>query len=141
MFIRKKNIPTIIQSQKPFILYLRRFSRDSYTDLPAEIKHQVVTETQIVSPLKQYINVYTIGKPREKASARGAERLYVSDDEWQKTVHDLIHYAKAIVILLNNSKNCIWEITNTLPYKEKTFIIADDLMVYNTARAELKDKI
>ena len=135
LYIQNRSFPISIKrpkdiGDKPFILYLRGFSYDNYSISFKEAEKGLensydFSEVHFISILKQFMPVYAVGMTKELESPIGAERIYLDDKEWKKEVLELMQKAVLIVILLNDSQSCIWEIAKSDQYKEKTVLISN----------------
>ena len=67
----------------------------------------------------------------------GAERIYLNDAEWESEVMDLMTKASLIVILLNDSQSCIWEICKSNQFKNKVVFISNNSEKLTNIRKEL----
>lgn len=121
--------PTQIKD-KHFVLYLRGFSRDNYSetteDLQKTDKSDSFSEGRFIHLLKQYLPVYAVGMTKELEAPHGANRVYLNDSDWEQEVETLMNRATIIVILLNESDSCIWEIRQARKYKDKIVYICDN---------------
>lgn len=115
---------------KHFALYLRGFSRDNYAETTEELqktdKSGTFSEARFIHLLRQYISVYAVGMTKELETPHGAIRVYLNDSEWEKEVESLMNKATLIIILLNDSESCIWEILHAKPYRDKVVYIGDN---------------
>lgn len=115
---------------KHFALYLRGFSRDDYSETTEHLqktsKSESFSEGRFIHLLKQYIPVYAVGMTKELEGPHGASRVYLNDSEWEQEVEALMSKATLIVILLNESDSCIWEIQQARKYKDKIVYICDN---------------
>lgn len=95
----------------PFILYLRSFYADAVTTKPADrvFKPEQTEEQLLVSILNDIASVVAIGRPGDSYLPKGANRLYVSDDEWQKKVTELVSAAEFVVLRLGKTDGFWWE--------------------------------
>ena len=114
-----------------YILYLRGFSSDDYTttyqDLAKKKRfHFKFSEGDFIYFLRQYMPVFAVGMTKELESPLGAERIYLNDKTWREEVMELMQEAQLIVISLNDSSSCIWEIQQAYQFKNKVVYIADD---------------
>lgn len=129
-------------TQSKFILYLRGFVYDDYTLSQSDLskKHKEISnfsEGHFISIMKQYMPVYAVGMTKELNSPIGAERIYLNDTEWESEVMDLMTKAGLIVILLNDSQSCIWEICKSDQFKNKVVFIASNNEKLMNIRKEL----
>ncbi|MBV6442899.1 MAG: hypothetical protein EPGJADBJ_04625 [Saprospiraceae bacterium] len=103
---------------KPFVLYLRSFQADERmagtSSGGVDLFQMASSEEQLVEVLRYAGDVIAIGKPNENMPMVGAKRLYVTDNEWQKTVLFLMENARLIVLLAGDSKGLDWELQNAL---------------------------
>lgn len=120
--------PTQIRD-KHFALYLRGFSRDNYSetteDLQKTDKSDSFSEGRFIHLLRQYLPVYAVGMTKELEAPHGANRVYLNDSDWEQEVEALMCRATIIIILLNESDSCIWEIRQARKYKDKIVYICD----------------
>ena len=112
-----------------FVLYLMGFSRDNYGEsietLQKSSASKSFSEGRSIHLLKQYIPVYAVGMTKELEAPHGASRIYLEDAEWEQEVEALMKKATMIIVLLNDSNSCIWEIQHAHRYKNKTVYICD----------------
>lgn len=135
-YVNKHSLPVsgkrphnITKSQ--IILYLRGFAYDDYSltqkDLSKSHKElNTFSEGHFINILKQYMPVYAVGMTKELNSPIGAERIYLNDAEWESKVIELMTKASLIVILLNDSQSCIWEICKSNQYTDKVVFISNN---------------
>lgn len=116
--------------KKHFILYLRGFSQDNYSQTIKELNKEVAgngfSEGHFIHLLKQYMPVYAVGMTREFEAPHGALRVYLDDSVWEDEVEKLMDKARLIVILVNDSESCIWELRHARKYKDKIVYICDN---------------
>ena len=129
-------------TQANFILYLRGFASDDYSltqkDLgKLNVKLSTFSEGSFINILKQYMPVYAVGMTKELNSPIGAKRIYLDDEEWESEVLELMTRASLIVILLNDTPSCIWEICKSNQFKNKTVFISNDTEKVANIRKEL----
>ena len=146
-YVNKHSLP--LSGKRPyditkskFILYLRGFSYDDYSlmqkDLSKSYKElNTFSEGYFINILKQYMPVYAVGMTKELNSPIGAERIYLNDAEWESEVMDLMTKASLIVILLNDSQSCIWEICKSNQFKNKVVFISNNSEKLTNIRQEL----
>ena len=90
----------------PISLYLRRFSDDKLKEHPS------VTEDSGHSPDEEELAVslagiclfVAAGRPGEPLPPWGAYRLYISDEEWEKQVRDLISISSLVLFKWGHSE-------------------------------------
>lgn len=116
-------------AKSKFVLYLRGFAQDNYSlgqiDLSKRRKNlNNFSEAHFINILKQYMPVYAVGMTKELNAPIGAERIYLNDTEWEQEVLSLMNKASLIVILLNDSLSCIWEIRESNQFKNKVVFIS-----------------
>ena len=114
-----------------FILYLRGFICDDYSLTPKDLARNCnnltfFSEGHFIYLLKQYMPVYAVGMTKELNSPIGAERIYLNDTEWEDEVWGLMERARLIVVLLNDSQSCIWEICKAHQFQEKVIFISNN---------------
>jgi TM2 domain-containing membrane protein YozV len=110
---------------RPPVLYLRSFADDGealigaqswWVRLGAIIVTPVTPEQEMADLLDAVGPVVAIGKPGEPLPELGAARLYVSDDQWQAKVQELMKKARLVVVRLGSSPGLLWEIEQTLAH-------------------------
>lgn len=134
--------PIDIPNTEKFILYLRGFSVDSYEGikpLQKRMSFDSFSEYHFISILKKYLPVYSVGMTKELSAPLGATRIYLNDIEWEKDVHDLIERAELVVVLVNDSDSCLWEIENCVNLT-KTILIVDNQEKLLAVRGHLAKK-
>lgn len=146
-YINKHSLP--LSGKRPaditkpgFVLYLRGFASDDYSlshkDLSKKMKNPAVfSEGHFISILKQYMPTYAVGMTKELDSPIGAERIYLDDAGWKEEVMDLMTRASLIVILLNDTRSCIWEICKAKQFKDKVVFISNNSEKLTNVRKEL----
>lgn len=69
------------------------------------------TDEEIMADVLRTIGpVIGIGRPGEKLPQLGAARLYVSNEEWQQTVHGFLDQAGLVVLRLGKTPGFFWEV-------------------------------
>jgi TM2 domain-containing membrane protein YozV len=74
----------------------------------------VTPEQEMADLLDAVGPVVAIGKPGEPLPELGAARLYVSDDQWQAKVQELMRKSRLVVLRLGSSPGLLWEIEQVL---------------------------
>ena len=100
------------------VLYLRSFEEDPITDKMARINRTQwdprTEEQHLSAALDQLGPCVAIGLPGEELPELGVARMYVSDDQWQSTINDLMIKAQAVVfraaIRPGFGKGLMWEV-------------------------------
>ena len=104
---------------RPPILYLRSFADDGealigeqswWMRRGAALGAVVTAEQEMAELLAAIGPVVAIGKPGEPLPELGAARLYVSDDQWQAKVQELMKKARLVVVRVGASPGLLWEI-------------------------------
>lgn len=81
------------------------------------------SEEQLTNYFKRYGLVVAIGKPGEKITTLGASRIYVTNDEWQQTVIDLLNESQIILLQPSTTNGVWWEIDKVFKNCEPENII------------------
>ncbi len=135
----------ILQAQEPYVLFLRSFEKDDYTPemlIRKDMKRfPVFSEYHFTRHLTLYRKVYAVGMTQEIEAPPGAERVYLSDNNWKEDVRELMEHAACIFILVDARKSCIWEIKQSSDMFRKTIYIIDDLETFKEASAKLQSSI
>lgn len=99
------------------VLYLRSFNDDGVPDLTSSVipfgPRQTI-ETRLSRVFRGIGPVVSIGRPGERLPEVGANRFYVSDNDWQRAVLYFIDRAAAVIIMIGRSKGVAWEIDTAL---------------------------
>ncbi len=120
--------PTDILPDEKFALYLRGFSFDNYEGirpLQKKTRYENFSEFHFISIFNKYLPVYSVGMTKELSAPLGSTRIYLNDAEWEKDVQKLIRKAEIIIVLVNDSNSCIWEMEHCYDL-DKTILIVDD---------------
>lgn len=134
--------PTDILPKEKFALYLRGFSFDNYEgmrSLQKKTRYDHFSEFHFINILDKYMPVYSVGMPKELSAPFGSTRIYLNNEEWEKDVQELIHKAEMVVVLVNDSDSCIWEMVNCYNLN-KTLLIVDDKDKMLTVRGHFANK-
>jgi hypothetical protein len=103
---------------RPPVLYLRSFKDDSswWFGMAMTMDHlQVLTEEeQIAEALGDIGPVIAVGRPGERLPPSGATRLYLTNEEWQERVAELIAKARLVVIRTGKGDGVMWELETAL---------------------------
>jgi len=68
------------------------------------------SEQQLGKYLQYHGFFIAIGKPGEKIVTTGASRVYVTNEEWQQTVLDLLNESSFVVLQPSRTKGVWWEV-------------------------------
>lgn len=126
-----------------FALFLRGFEKDKYMydiRLRAKMIWDSFSEYHFVTLINKYMRVYAVGMTNEIEPAVGADRIYLPNESWQSDVIELMDKANMLIILVNDKPNCLWEIEQSLKYKDKTIYIIDDVSKYEALLHDFKIK-
>ena len=131
-----------IPQEEKFILYLRGFSYDNYEGIRAYQKltrFEKFSEFHFVNILNKFFPVYSVGMTKELSSPFGATRIYLNDKDWENDVQMLIDRAELIIVLVNDSDSCLWELEHCYDL-HKTILIVDDKEKMITVRGQFAKK-
>ena len=125
-----------------FILYLRGFSYDDYSLTIKDLENSKrnlgsFSEGHFNQILKQFMPVFAVGMTKELCAPIGAQRIYLNDKEWEQEVYQLMKNARLIVIHLNDSDSCIWEIIESNNFLNKVVFISSDNKKLSNVRKKL----
>lgn len=130
-----------LNSENRFILYLRGFESDVYSDL--DVGKYDFSE-DVLSKVVQKgfgLQLCAVGMTKEVSCPLGGRRLYVEDEVWENEVFELMKKAEKIVYLINDRPSCIWEIQKSKDVYQKCIFVVDDLIKYDNVRKMLKGTI
>lgn len=109
---------------RPPVLYLRSFKDDGSAILDdggSKLMRRMFAalapqtpEQELADLLRHVGPVVAIGKPGEPLPELGAARLYVTNDQWQHAVTDLMKQAALVVVRIGSSAGVLWEIEHAL---------------------------
>ena len=71
-------------------------------------------EELIANKVSPGLGFLAIGRPGEKLPAAGATKFYVSDNDWQQVVVDLVAHAEVVFLRVGSTKGLAWEIARVL---------------------------
>jgi hypothetical protein len=116
--LRTKDAETILEEgERPIFLYLRSFALDEQDakqeiTLPGGLSAPINPwETGLSAAFGKVGDMVGIGRPGEKLATTGAARLYVTDDEWQDKVLELVEKSDLVVWTYGATEGLRWEIT------------------------------
>ena len=110
----KENCP---DNERPNFLYLRSFFLDEADaqqriPMPGGLSAPINPwESGLASAFGKVGDLVAIGRPGEKLATTGAARLYVTEDEWQDRVLELIGKSEIVVWTYGESDGLLWEIS------------------------------
>lgn len=134
--------PNDIPQKEKFVLYLRGFSYDKYEGVRAyqrQTRFEKFSEYHFINILNKFFPVYAVGMTKELSSPLGATRIYLNDKDWEKDVQMLINRAELIIVLVNDSDSCLWELEHCYNL-HKTILIVDDKEKMITIRGQFAKK-
>ena len=114
------------------VLYLRSFADDGQALLGehskwlrrgANLAAPVNAEQEIADILDAIGPVVAIGKPGEPLPELGAARLYVTDDQWQAKVGELMRMARLVVLRVGSTPGLLWEIEQALEHLPRQRVV------------------
>ena len=72
------------------------------------------SEQQMAAFFRHYGTFVAIGKPGERFATTGALRMYVSNDEWQTTVEELLRESLIVVLQPASTEGIWWEVERSI---------------------------
>ena len=136
----------LAKNPKGYVLFLRAFNDDDYgTVSPGCLwrKGNDTFEHRLSKAVKRicHYKMCAVGMTKEVDAPYGADRVYVSDLDWQDDVKELMQKAKMIFILLRNRESCLWEIGQSSDLLHKTCFIIDGQNSYEQTVSKLGGRI
>jgi hypothetical protein len=117
----RQNTPTDLH--KP-ILYLRGFDNDKTLTKPINLLGITVEELILLTYTSGSRRIVALGKPGEDFPPLGAERFYVSHDDWQHVITGLITDSFGLVMFAAKTEATGWEIQEIFRRKsENRFLL------------------
>jgi TM2 domain-containing membrane protein YozV len=111
---------------RPPVLYLRSFHDDdialiddggsAFTRHVMQAINPPSPEQEMADILRRVGPVVAIGKPGEPLPQLGAARLYVTNEQWQRKVTELMSVAGLVVVRLGASAGVLWEVEQALAH-------------------------
>jgi hypothetical protein len=104
------------RTDKPIFVYLRSFKLDEQdasnkVALPGGLSFAINPwEGGLASAFQKVGELIAIGKPGEKLATLGASRLYVTDDQWQEKVLEMVKKSELVVWTYGDTEGLRWEI-------------------------------
>ncbi len=99
------------------ILFLRPFRVDSKTSRvrtgkeATSLAFNTRTEEELIAEIMSEIGpCVAVGRPDERLPQLGFNRIYVSDDKWQKTVLEHMMRAQLVILMVGSSRSFSWEL-------------------------------
>lgn len=115
--LKTKDAHQILQEDKrPIFLYLRSFTLDEEDarqeiSLPGGLSVPINPwESGLSVAFGKVGDLVGIGKPGEKLATVGAARVYVTDDEWQDKVLELVQKSDIVIWTYGATEGLRWEI-------------------------------
>ena len=133
-----------LKIQNGFVLFLRGFEHDDYTDefyLKKKQCFKEFSEYHFVKAMDRYKSTFAVGITNELEQPSGARRIYLDDLTWREGVKQLMEKSVAIVILMNDKKSCLWEIEQSASILNKTYFLVDSSLKYDKIRNSTKNII
>jgi tetratricopeptide (TPR) repeat protein len=106
------------QDKRPPVLYLRSFKDDSVAagvpmwtlGFVGAFLGMGTEEEQLAQVLNEIGPFIALGRPTERLPQVGAARIYVSHDEWQDRVTQLMSQARLVVLRAGTTAGLWWEV-------------------------------
>ncbi|MGZ6613099.1 MAG: hypothetical protein ACXVFQ_01540 [Solirubrobacteraceae bacterium] len=126
------------QDERPPIVYLRPFESDRMQVVPSFRSRRRVRvfantvglggarktyEQRLGAILSDVAPFVTIGDPTETLPRLGAQRLYATDEEWHRTVDDLLARGGTIILHVGDSPGLSWEVERIVALDEPERVI------------------
>ena len=112
------------EDPRPPVVYLRSFEDDGKQLEGEGIGYELADalraiirqskEQRLRKVLSKLGPLVAIGRPGEQLAELGAARMYVSDDDWQAVVEDLVHKSGAVVLQAGQSAGLKWEFSKVI---------------------------
>ena len=105
-----------VSKNEPLFLYLRSFKLDEQDKqnivLPGGLSASINPwEGSLAAAFGKVGEMVAIGRPGEKLATTGAARLYVTDDQWQDKVLELIDKTDLVIWTFGDTEGLRWEIS------------------------------
>ncbi|HEV3040935.1 MAG TPA: hypothetical protein VHA33_24420 [Candidatus Angelobacter sp.] len=129
---RLRAVDVLASDRRPPVLYLRSFKADARGQpqaVPGALPTFLVQlsrksfEEKLARTLDSIGPFIAIGDPKESVPPSGAARLYLSNEEWQERVTELLDRAGFIVIQAGDSEGLVWELDTILKKCDPTKLL------------------
>ena len=107
------------------VLYLRSFGDDAR----AGRRYGTLTEEEHLAKALAWLGpLVAVGRPGDHLPDVGAQRIYLTDDEWQMRVTELMISARVVVIRTGLSSGLDWELERAVSLLQpaQLLVVADD---------------
>jgi hypothetical protein len=91
------------------VLYLRAFATDPWSPVKILMSGLSTEEEQLGAVLETFGKLVAIGRPGEPLPLPGAQRVYASNDDWQRRVVELMQACELVVIRAGAGSGLSWE--------------------------------
>ncbi len=105
------------KGKRPIFVYLRSFRLDeqdanNQVTLAGGLSFPINPwESGIAAAFQKVGDLIAIGKPGEKLATLGASRLYVTDDQWQEKVIEMVAKSEMVIWTYGDTEGLRWEIS------------------------------
>jgi hypothetical protein len=126
------------------ILYLRAFRTDP-SGFSKVVRASLATEEeQLGVVLRPFGALIAVGRPGERLPVPGAARMYATDAEWQRLVHDQMRVARLVVIRAGGGAGLLWEIEQAFhtvaPERLLILVLSLPLNEYETFARQIRER-
>lgn len=134
----------LVEDGRPPVVYLRSFAADqqgagvisSWTLLRPSY---YTDEEQLAMVMNEIGPFVAIGDPHETLPDLGAARIYVGDQDWQRTIRHLVTRAALVIMRAGTSEGFWWEfrlVHATVDPERLLLLISTDKKAYETFRTK-----
>jgi hypothetical protein len=137
---------------QPFVVFLRSFREDRVKVRPSPLwfigklialgQPAKTLDEIVLDEASPYGRVVALGNPDDKRTPYGAARGYVSNEEWQPVVRDLLEKAQLVISCIDDSEGIRWEldyILNSAIRSRCLFLLTPRLSALDQNQAMLAD--
>ena len=105
----------LAQDRRPPVLYLRSFGDDARVARRIGVAGFKLSteETELAEVFRPLGPLVAIGRPGEAIGWAGAARKYVSNEDWQECVRDLMQQARLVILRAGTTQGLWWEIAES----------------------------
>jgi hypothetical protein len=126
------------------VVYLRPFIDDALTAAGVDFEFKGIglftEEEQMAMVLGRVGPFLAVGRPGQSLPDAGAKRLYLSNEEWQAKVTELIQGARLVVLRPGSGEGIAWEAGTVLAHlspEQLIILVPADSKQYEEFRAKL----
>lgn len=137
-----EDLPTFLawvkKSGRSLFMYLREFSTDAEYTYESNIindkNSEGTFEESVARALEDEGILLAVGRPDERFPTSGGFRLYLEDEEWQRTISKLITMSDVILLRCGDRPGVTWELEQVI---KEGFLSRTVFVAFNESKAKV----